>query len=62
MADFEVSRYNWLGEEQYTTNEWVDLLSDLFGQLLGTFYEETDPVDDIDRIYRQQEALSLIHI
>ena len=42
--------------KDYTTNEWVDMLTDLFGSLLGSFYEQTDPVDDIDRIYRQQEA------
>jgi len=51
-----IDRYYSWGGERYTTNEWVDLLSDLFGNLLGSFYEETDAVDDIDRIYRQQEA------
>ncbi len=51
-----IDRYYSWGGERYTSNEWVDLLSDLFGNLLGSFYEETDAVDDIDRIYRQQEA------
>lgn len=36
--------------------EWVDALTALFNNLLGSFYEQTDPVDDIDRIFRQQEA------
>ena len=39
-----------------TRDEWVDFVEGLFGNLLSSFYEQTDPVDDIDRIYRQQEA------
>jgi hypothetical protein len=55
---------NWsYGPNDFATrDEWVDFVEGLFGNLLSSFYEQTDPVDDIDRIYRQQEAQAFMGI
>jgi hypothetical protein len=42
--------------------DWANFVEGLFNDLLGSFYEQTDPVDDIDRIYRQQEAQAFMGI
>ena len=42
--------------------DWANFVEGLFNDLLGAFYEQTDPVDDIDRIYRQQEAQAFMGI
>jgi len=42
--------------------DWANFVEGLFNDLLGAFYEQTDPVDDIDRIYRQQEAQEFMRI
>ena len=35
-----------------TSLEWMTIVEGL----IGDYYQQTDPVDDIDRIYRQEEA------
>src|SRR6056300_1145910 len=36
--------------------DWANYISDLLAELLGSFYETGQDTDDIDRIYRQEEA------